>query len=168
MSSSEASSRCTIHFPPERPKVTQPSVIAYGTIEPSSTDNWTTRLSASLSDLPVTILNPRCNAWDSTWNEDINFPPFKEQVDWEMDYADVADVIVFYFKPGTPCPVSLLELGMYVGIFKGKVVVCCPQGFNKKGNVDIVCTRFGVTMAEDLEKLNTVVRGRLEKLLGNT
>jgi hypothetical protein len=168
MSSSEISSKCTVYFPPDRHQVTQPSVVTYGAIEPSPTDNWTTSLASSLSDLPITIFNPRCNAWDSTWREDVSFAPFKEQVDWEMDHAKIADAIVFYFKPGTPCPVSLLELGMYSGMYSEKVVVCCPSSFYKRGNIEIVCKRFGIEMVESLEELGGVTRARLEVLLKKT
>ncbi|KAF1951009.1 hypothetical protein CC80DRAFT_496301 [Byssothecium circinans] len=165
--SSEASSKCTVCFPPDRPKVTQPSIIIYGSIEPSPTSNWTTTLASHLSSLPITILNPRLDGWDDTWREDINFAPFKEQVDWEMDHAAVANVIVFYFKPGTSCPISLLELGMCVGMYNEKVVVGCPKEFYKRGNVEIVCRRFGIELVEDLNELGDVVKRRLEALLEN-
>jgi hypothetical protein len=164
--SSESTSKCIVHFPPARPKVQQPSLVLYGTIESSPTSNWTTQLVSTLSDLAITILNPRRNDWDSTWREDINFAPFKEQVDWEMDHAAIADVIVFYFKPGTLTPVTLLELGMYAGLYAKKCVVCCPEGFYKRGNVEIVCARLGVEFLESLEELGRVVRSRLADLGG--
>ena len=76
-----------------------------------------------------------------------------------MDYAKVADVIVFYFAPETAAPVSLLELGMYSGT--GKVVVCCPPGFYKKGNIQMVCLRYNITLLETLDQLKEHVRERL-------
>ena len=42
------------------------------------------------------------------------------------------------------------------------MVVCCPEGFYRKGNVDIVCNRYGVTMAKDVDDL---VKKTLEALL---
>jgi hypothetical protein len=155
--------KATVHKPPFRPIITRPSIIFYGAIQREPA--WQTHLAASLSDLPIDILDPRRDDWDSTWVEDISFPKFKEQVEWEMDYAQVADVVVFYFAPEALTPIALLELGMYAGT--DKAVVCCPQGFYKRGNVQIVCERYGIDMVEDLERLGEMVRAKLvEKLDG--
>ncbi len=162
--SESTTSKATIHKPPTRPKVDKPSVILYGAIQSDPADDWQTHLAHSLSDLPVEILNPRRDDWDSTWVEDISFPKFKEQVEWEMDYAQVADVIVFYFAPGTLTPITLLELGMYAGT--GKAVVCCPEGFYKRGNVQMVCQRYGIELLGGLEELQGKVREKLVGILG--
>ena len=154
---SGSSSKAIIHKPPVRPQVTRPSVILYGAIQAEPA--WQTSLASSLSDLPVDILDPRRDDWDSTWVEDIEFPKFKEQVEWEMDHAKVADVIVFNFPADAVTPIALLELGMYAG--SGKVVVCCSKGFYKRGNVQIVCLRYGIEMFETLDELNEKVRARL-------
>ena len=151
--------KATIHKPPIRPQITTPSVILYGAIQSDPTKDWQTSLSASLSDLPIAILNPRRDDWDSSWVEDISFPKFKEQVEWEMDYAQVADVIVFYFAPEALTPVTLLELGMYAGT--GKAVVCCPEGFYKRGNVQIICQRYGIELLGSVEELAKSVSARL-------
>jgi hypothetical protein len=76
-----------------------------------------------------------------------------------MDHAKVADIIVFHFPPGTLTPVTLLELGMYAGT--GKAVVCCPEGFYKRGNVQIVCLRYGIDLLESLDDLTKTVRSKL-------
>ncbi|KAF2851015.1 amidase [Plenodomus tracheiphilus IPT5] len=141
-----------VYKPPVRPQVDRPSVILYGAILSDPDKDWQTHLAASLSDLPIAILNPRRDEWDSSWSEDIASPKFKEQVEWEMDYAQVADVIVFYFAPGTLTPVSLLELGMYAGT--GKAIVCCPKGFYKRGYVQMVCSRYGIGLLESLDELS--------------
>ena len=154
---SESSSKAIIHKPPVRPQVTRLSVILYGAIQAEPA--WQTSLASSLSDLPIDILDPRRDDWDSSWVEDIEFPKFKEQVEWEMDYAKVADVIGFNFPAGAQTPVALLELGMYAG--SGKVIVCCPKGFYKRGNVQMVCLRYGIEMLETLDELNDKVRARL-------
>ena len=155
--------KATIHKPPIRPQVKTPSVILYGAIQPDPTKDWQTSLSASLSDLPIAILNPRRDDWDSSWVEDISYPKFKEQVDWEMDYAQVADVIVFYFAPEAMTPVTLLELGLYART--GKAVVCCPEGFYKRGNVQIVCQRYEIELLGSLMELEKSVRTRLVEML---
>ncbi len=156
---SENTSKAVIYKPPTRANIDRPSVILYGSIESDPTKDWQTSLAASLSDLPVAIINPRCDAWDNTWVEDVSDPRFKEQVEWEMDHAKVADVIAFYFKPGTLTPITLLELGMYAG--SGKAVVCCPSGFYKKGNVQMVCARYGIELLETLGQLESAIRKKL-------
>lgn len=94
--------------------------------------------------------------------EDTSDPRFVAQVDWEMDHAKLADVVVIYFVPSTQAPISLLELGMYATMYGGeKVVVCCPMGFWKRGNVRLVCRRFGVECVESVEELERIVRGKL-------
>lgn len=150
-------------MPPTRSIITKPSVILYGSIEPNPTTGWQTSVAKSLSDLPIDIINPRCDAWDSTWKEDVSDIRFKEQVEWEMDHAKLADVIAFYFKPGTLTPVTLLELGMYAG--SGRAVVCCPEGFYKRGNVQIVCQRYGIVLLQSLDELHEAIRTRLGKML---
>ncbi|KAF2872966.1 hypothetical protein BDV95DRAFT_490184 [Massariosphaeria phaeospora] len=158
--STSSSSKHTVHKAPLKAEITKPSVILYGSIDKN---NWHSALSASLAHLPITVLDPRRDDWDSSWIEDVSFPKFKEQVEWEMDHAQVADVIVFYFAPGTLAPIALLELGMYAAT--GKVVVCCPKDFYKRGNVHMVCDRYGIQLIETMEELQEHVREKLgEKL----
>jgi hypothetical protein len=59
-----------------------------------------------------------------------------------------ADLIALYFDPKTKSPISLLELGLFAN--SKKLVVCCPEGFWRKGNVDVVCERYGIRQVEDL------------------
>jgi hypothetical protein len=54
-----------------------------------------------------------------------------------------------YFSPKTQSPISLLELGKFAG--RKDMVVCCPKGFWRKGNVDIVCTRTGTQLFENMD-----------------
>jgi hypothetical protein len=161
--SSQATPLCKVWKAPYRPTIDRPSVILYGSIEQNRAQDWQTELGNSLSDLPVGILNPRRDDWDSSWVEDISFPKFKDQVEGDMDHAKLADVIVFYFAPGSLAPVSLLELGMYAGT--GKVVVCCPEGFYKRGNVQIVCARYGIPLVGSKEEFVKIVREKLKEKL---
>ena len=56
-----------------------------------------------------------------------------------------------YFDPNTKSPISLLELGLFAQ--SKKLIVCCPEGFWRKGNVDIVCDRYNIPNYDSLEKL---------------
>ncbi|KAL3264496.1 hypothetical protein ABHI18_000711 [Aspergillus niger] len=111
----------------------------------------------------LTIYDPFRPDWDSSWREDPSFPPFKEQVSWEMEQRERADIVLFYFDPGSAAPISLLELGLCMRE-PGKVVVVCPRGYWKRGNVVVVCERFGVTVVEGLEEGARVVGERVERV----
>jgi hypothetical protein len=157
--SHSTSNKATVHLPPITPLINRPSVILYGAIHSDPNNDWQTRLTALLSDLPIAILNPRRDDWDSSWIEDISFAPFKEQVEWEMDHARIADVIVFYFAGEAKQPITLLELGLYAGT--GKAIVCCPEGFWKRGNVQMVCERYNIDLVDSVEELGDKVRAML-------
>jgi hypothetical protein len=68
-----------------------------------------------------------------------------------LNALDKADIIILYLLPDSKSPISLLELGLYAN--SGKLLVCCPNLFLRKGNVDIVCERFNVPVYENIEKL---------------
>jgi hypothetical protein len=74
-----------------------------------------------------------------------------EQVSWELDMLDAADVVVMYLAPGTKSPVSLLELGLWAR--SGKLKVCCPEGFWRRGNVEVVCQRHQIPLFDTLDDL---------------
>jgi hypothetical protein len=93
------------------------------------------------------ILNPRRPDWDSSWKQEYEDPQFYQQVKWELNGLQAADHILVYFDPATKSPVSLLELGA----FHNKAIVICPNGFWRKGNVDIFCEEFKVKQASDLK-----------------
>lgn len=116
-----------------------------GSIEMGSAEPWQAEIVKSLHHLEqLTILNPRRDDWDSSWQQTIDNPQFREQVGWELAGLERATTIGFYFSPGTKSPITLLELGLFAR--SGKCLVCCPNGFWRKGNVEIVCDRYDVEM----------------------
>jgi len=79
-------------------------------------------------------------------------------VEWELDALALANLVVMYLAPGTMSPISLLELGIYAANGGNKLVVCCPEGFHRKGNVDIVCERYGIEQVDSLDELTDAIR----------
>ena len=69
---------------------------------------------------------------------------------------DAADIVIMYLAPGTMSPVSMLELGLYAR--SGKLRVCCPLGFWRRGNVEVVCLRNHIPLFETLDDLLTELR----------
>jgi len=126
-------------------------VFLAGSIEMGAAENWQDKLTGLLSDTDGYILNPRRDDWDSSWEQSIENAQFRNQVCWELKAMELADRILMYFDPATKSPISLLELGMYCG--SGKLVVCCPDGFWRKGNVDVVCERYHTPQVKTIEEL---------------
>ena len=116
-----------------------------GSIEMGVADKWQDRVTKYLTecekytDEELIILSPRRDDWDSSWEQSINNPQFKEQVNWELDSLEDSDIIVLWFDGNTKSPISLLEFGLFAE--SKKIIVYCPDNFWRKGNVDIVCER---------------------------
>jgi hypothetical protein len=132
------------------------AVFLAGSIDMGGTEDWQGRLIASLHDVPGVLLNPRRAHWDPACPPDAAFPAFREQVEWELAAMERADRIAFFFAPGSQAPVTLLELGLAAR--GGKAVVCCPPGYWRKGNVDVVCQHHGIPMVETLAGLAAAIR----------
>ena len=121
-----------------------------GSIDMGKAIDWQKQIETSLSGLDIDIYNPRRDDWDSSWTQDITHLGFREQVEWELAHLERADMIVFYFDPKGASPVSMLELGLHAKT--GKVIVCCPEGFWRRGNIEITCLRYGVPFFSSLEE----------------
>lgn len=127
---------------PEEYSICQGSwVFLAGSIEQGKADDWQKYAAEKLVADGWNVLNPRREVWDAGWVQSINNPKFKEQVNWELDGLDAADIVLFYFDPATMSPISLLELGFVLGLGDKSVYVVCPEGFWRKGNIEVVCSR---------------------------
>ena len=125
----------------------KPWIFLAGSIEMGKAENWQWKVTQSLER--ATVLNPRRDDWDSSWVQSIENEQFTEQVEWELQAQEDADIILMHFDPTTKSPITLLELGL----FKGKTIVHCPDGFWKKGNVDIVCRRYKIPQVSSIDEL---------------
>ncbi len=135
------------------------SVFLAGSIEMGQATNWQNIVIEQIDQPQVTILNPRRTAWDASWEQSIQNAKFAEQVNWELDGLERADIIALYLDPATKAPVSMLEFGLHA--HSGKLIVCCPEGFWRKGNIDIVCQRYSIAQVASLPELIDKIRSRL-------
>jgi hypothetical protein len=135
------------------------SLFLAGSIAMGQAEPWQAEVEQALADEEVVILNPRRDQWDASWEQSIHNPLFRDQVEWELSGQELATVIAMYFAPATKAPITLLELGLFAR--SGKLVVCCPAGFWRKGNVEVVCARYAIPLVEDLPALIDRVRPRL-------
>lgn len=143
---------------PLRLDCTKPRLFLAGSIEMGAAVDWQATVTRALGDLDVLVCNPRRKAWDASWPNTIDFEPFRQQVEWELEALERADLILFYFDPNTKAPITLLELGLHA---RRKIIVCCPDGYWRKGNIDVVCQRYGIAQVGTLEELITRTRESL-------
>jgi len=141
------------------------SLFLSGSIEQGKAENWQERLTEHLKDLDIVVYNPRRDDWDATWEQRIDFDRFREQVEWELYHIEIADVVAVYFEPTTKSPITLLELGILSQQKPSSTIVFCPEGFWRKGNVDIVCRRYKITNCVSWEDFVYEIK---QKLRGRT
>jgi len=141
------------HLSPSRP-----AVFLGGSIEMGKAERWQDELAEAMQGENVLLLNPRRKGWDASWEQSIENDNFREQVEWELEALENADLILLYLQPDTKSPISLLEFGIYAKSAPEKLLVCCPDGFWRKGNVDIVAARYGVRQVLDKAALIDAVR----------
>lgn len=137
----------------------RPRIFLGGSIDMGRAVDWQAELVRSLDSLDVMILNPRRPDWNPEWKPVAEEPEFRRQVDWELAALESADIIVMYFAPGSQSPVSLLEMGLHAR--GGKLILLCPEGFWRKGNVDITAERYDIEQVADMDELAVAVRRRV-------
>ena len=134
-------------------------VFLAGSIEQGNAEPWQSTVVDQLGAFDCVLLNPRRSDWNPDLPQHDANNIFREQVEWELDGLELADTIAVYFDPQTKSPVTLLEVGLFART--GKLIVCCPEGFWRKGNVDIVCRRYSINTVDTLEDLILTLRSRV-------
>ncbi|HET8687036.1 MAG TPA: nucleoside 2-deoxyribosyltransferase domain-containing protein, partial [Methanosarcina sp.] len=75
------------------------------------------------------------------------------------------DLVIFYIDPNTQSPITLLELGLVADSPCQNAVVYCPDGFWRKGNVEMVCERFRIPLYEKEPEFIQAVREGILRLV---
>ena len=132
------------------------SMFLAGSIENGKAKDWQKKVEKEFKNDEGIILNPRRDDWDSSWTQSIDNKEFRNQVKWELFGLDNVTMILMYFEAGTKSPISLLELGLHAR--SNKMMVACPDGYMKKGNVDVVCQYYRVPIVESLDELVTSIK----------
>jgi hypothetical protein len=136
-------------------------VFLAGAIDMGEAEDWQKIATTALvGDTDAFILNPRRDDWDSSWEQNKNNAQFYEQVTWELAGMDRANVIAMYLGEKSKAPISLLELGIHAK--ENKLVVFCHDKFYRKGNVDIVCQKYGIPVFEDMDTWLVAIRNKLK------
>lgn len=120
-----------------------------GSIDMGKAVDWQTKVTEMLDDHDVVVLNPRRDDWDSSWEQKKENKQFNEQVTWELECQEKADILYIFFSNDSQAPITLLELGLFCK--KDNVVVCCEPKYWRRGNVEIVCDRYDVPLFDKLD-----------------
>ena len=120
------------------------SVFLAGTIDNGDSVDWQSEVEQSLSAFNVIIMNPRRDKWKDEWIQSINNAQFKTQVEWELRGLEISTIIFLYFAANSKSPISLLELGLHAK--SNKLIIVCPSGFWRLGNIKIVAEKYGIPL----------------------
>lgn len=154
-------------LPPEIILPSDVSVFLAGTIDMGHSDDWQQTFinQANREETldEVVVFNPRRKSWDYNWTQSIGNVWFSGQVNWELDAMESADVILLFLKANSKSPISMMELGLFAD--SGKLMVCCEEGFWRKGNIDIVCKRKRIDQYHTFGELSAAVIAKLKNLV---
>lgn len=133
------------------------SIFLAGSIEMGNAADWQNELIGKIGKNFSICFNPRRPNFDPNWKQGLEEEQFNVQVTWELEMIEKADVIAFYFDPKTNSPITLMELGLVCAMKPKAAFVCCPDGFHRKGNVDIMCERYGLRTFTSLAELTAAL-----------
>lgn len=142
-----------IYLPPQNIALrcrSKKSVFLAGSIEMGVAEDWQSTIGKWFLSMGWNVFNPRRTDWDSSWIQSYENPQFNQQVSWELNALDKSDVILMYLDPNTKSPISLLELGLHAT--SKKLYVVCPDGFYRRGNVEMVCSVYDIPLFNTLEE----------------
>jgi hypothetical protein len=138
-----------------------PVLFLAGSIEQGKASNWQARaiehFSSRYQGEDLNIVNPRRENWDAALEQKFENREFNWQVSFELEHLEKADAVIMWLEPGTLSPISLFEFGLLTGWTAmgglNKLIIGCPDGFWRKGNVEVVTNRYRVQLVSSFEEL---------------
>lgn len=144
-----------VFYPPQQIKIRpqRVSIFLAGTIDNGESEDWQSDVIQMLELLGVDadIYNPRRPDWDGTVEQSFENPVFYQQVNWELDAMEKADVIIVNILEDSKSPITLLEIGLHIN--SKKLLVCCPDNFYRSGNIQVVCDRYNIPLFDNMQEL---------------
>jgi len=135
-----------VKAPGEYNKLLHPSVFLGGAIDQGKAANWQEKVVKALGDLDGLILNPRRDDWE----ESIDNPEFRKQVEWELKAQEGADLRLYVLLDDSKGPVTMLEIGLFA---KKDSVLCIEEGFYRRGNLEVIAERYNVPIYRKLDEM---------------
>lgn len=145
----------SVSYPPDRlfGDHRQLTVFLAGAIDMGLARNWQEEVVNDSTEWHynrVHFYNPRRKDWDASWEQSIDNPKFVEQVNWELDFLERADVAFFFFPGTSKAPISFFELGWALAK-KENVIVAAENDFYRRGNLEVICNRAGIPLYSSLK-----------------
>jgi len=102
---------------------------------------WQYDMIELLKDTDLTIINPRRNDWPEepkVGENTVNFYKMEveRQINWEYNFIEKADEVLFWFPKETLCPITLYELGK-VSVGAKKMYIGVHPKYQRKMDVEI-------------------------------
>lgn len=133
----------------------KPKVFLAGTIDNGESDDWQSNLiwqmknkhhcpdpDADESIGDIVVFNPRRN----DWKQNVSEADVEEQIKWEQQHLDEADLIIMNFADDSKSPITLLELGLYGP--EGKTIVFCTDKFYRFTNIKLTCDKYMIPLIQ--------------------
>lgn len=131
------------------------SVFLAGSIDNGLAENWQEIATTYFleSDVVSQLYNPRREVWDFDDQQELN-----NQINWELSSMLSADIVLVNFTETSKAPITLLELGLLLGLNRN-IIVVCPEKFYRNNNVEVTCKKFSIPVYTRLDEgLAEVVR----------
>lgn len=130
------------------------SVFLAGTIDNGDSTNWQEELIEKCKNLNVVFYNPRKKEWPT------NTLTVQDQIKWEQEHLDRADIIIMFLLDNSKSPISLLELGLYAQ--SGKIFVFCNPAFYRWENVRLTCDKYNIPLLRtDLDDAKLIIENAI-------
>jgi hypothetical protein len=128
-------------------------VFLAGAIDMGMAEAWQEKVIAMLQGVhDLVLINPR--------RAEFTPDTLDEQIDWELDGLEKADLILMWLPSESKAPISLFEAGLYWK--SGKLRIGAGPGFYRRRNLEITARRYGVRLYDDLHILVQSLRRQIE------
>jgi len=122
----------------------QLTIFLAGTIDNGDSANWQQevieKLNKDKEDYEILVYNPRRDYWLPDASKEV----IEEQIRWEQQHLDDAQMIVMYLRDDSKSPISLLELGLYAK--EKPMYVFCSEKFYRFDNVRLTCDKYYIPL----------------------
>jgi hypothetical protein len=140
------------------------TIFLAGAIDMGKAKDWQKEVSEALTEFDITILNPRRDDWDASWEQSADNAQFAQQVRWEYDAMDAADMIIYVFTKDSKAPITMYELGRFAR--EKDSLVCVEEGFYRQGNMDIYCHLDEIPVYHNMEAMLEDLKAVLSEHFG--
>ena len=139
-----------VKAPGEYNKLLGPKIFLGGAIDQGKAQDWQSRVVRGLEGIDCLVLNPRRDDWDADWEQSIDNPEFRKQVEWELKGQEDADLNLYVLLDDSKGPITMLEIGLFA---KKDAVLCIEDNFYRRGNLEIVAERYNIPIYRKLDDM---------------